>query len=430
MGMTAVAPQQDGIDGGATRLPRGWTVKRLGEIATVSAGGTPSRSVRAYWGGEIPWITTSQIDFTTITEGQQFITKLGLQHSAAKVLAPGCLLMALYGQGKTRGKVAILGIEAATNQACAAISAHPGVSPAYLFHYLASRYEAIRGMSNAGNQDNLNGAIVKSVDVALPPLAEQKSIASALNDADQFLAALDLLIEKKRAMKAGAMQRLLAGQTRLPGFTGEWETRRLGDVLTFLPTASNPRADLADDGDAAYLHYGDIHAHDSPLLDCASTRLPRIARAKVSRLPMMQDGDVVFVDASEDLDGLGKSVEIMNLGSRPAVAGLHTILCRGDRPHWASGFKAYLQFMPAFRNALLRVATGTSVYGISKRHLAEIELAVPSVGEQTAIASVLFDIESDIAELIHRRSKMMSVRKGMQLELLTGRIRPHEASAT
>jgi type I restriction enzyme, S subunit len=147
MGVTETAPAGAPETARVDHVPRGWTIKKLGNIARVSAGGTPSRTVRAYWDGDIPWITTSQIEFTSITEGEQFITKFGLQHSAAKMLPPGTLLMALYGQGKTRGKIAILGIEAATNQACAAILAHSGLSPDYLLHYLASRYEAIRGMS-------------------------------------------------------------------------------------------------------------------------------------------------------------------------------------------------------------------------------------------------------------------------------------------
>ena len=402
-------------------LPRGWKVTTLGEIAGVSAGGTPSRAVRAYWGGDIPWVTTSQVDFNTIYEAEQHISELGLQHSAAKVLPPGCVLMALYGQGKTRGKVAILGVPAATNQACAAIVAKPDVSSEYLFHFLASRYDEIRSKSNIGNQDNLNGAIVRSIEVVLPPLAEQQSIASALNDADELVDAFDVLIEKKRAMRLGVIQRLLSGKTRLPGFTGAWQLRRLGDVLSLLSTANNPRADLAEEGDVIYIHYGDVHAHMSPLLDCTSTALPRIDRGKVDRIPWMRDGDLLLVDASEDLEGVGKSVEIQNLRGNEAVAGLHTILCRGDDARWAPGFKAYLQFMPELRKALDRLATGTSVYGISKRHLSDIEVALPAVDEQAAIAAALSDIEREIATLADRRRKVADIKLGMQSELLAGR---------
>jgi type I restriction enzyme, S subunit len=219
------------------------------------------------------------------------------------------------------------------------------------------------------------------------------------------------------------MRKLLTGETRISTFDGEWETKRLGDILSFLPTASNPRADLSDAGDTGYLHYGDIHAHPSPHLDWSATRLPRIERNRATTRALLVDSDLVVVDASEDLDGVGKSVEVTGLDGRPAIAGLHTILCRGALEHWAPSFKGYLQFMPRVKQALRRAATGTSVYGISKRHLAEIALPLPTVAEQAAITAVLSDIEKEIDALIRRRSKMHAVRKGMQIELLTGRTR-------
>jgi len=103
-------------------IPEDWEVKELGSISTVSSGGTPNRGVASYWNGNIPWITTSQIDFNTIIEANEFITEEGLNNSAAKIYKAGTLLMAMYGQGKTRGKVSILGFDATTNQACGAIS--------------------------------------------------------------------------------------------------------------------------------------------------------------------------------------------------------------------------------------------------------------------------------------------------------------------
>ena len=126
-------------------IPIDWQVKRIGELALVGSGGTPSRKNPAYWGGSIPWVTTSQIDFGSIESADQFISELGLENSAAKLLPKGTLLLALYGQGKTRGKVAVLGIEAATNQACASISLSSNVSRDYVLHFLVSRYEALTG---------------------------------------------------------------------------------------------------------------------------------------------------------------------------------------------------------------------------------------------------------------------------------------------
>jgi len=257
----------------------------------------------------------------------------------------------------------------------------------------------------------------------LPPLPEQRAIAGALSDVDALIGALGKLIAKKRAIKLAAMQQLLTGKTRLPGFSGEWKSKRLGDTLSFIKTANNPRKDLSNRGDLQYIHYGDVHSHGPPLLDCTATPLPMIAKNMVGNAILLEDGDLVFVDASEDLAGVGKSVEIINIGDYDVVAGLHTIVCRGDKRYWANGFKAYLQFIPAFRLVLVRMATGISVYGISKKHVAEIVLPLPSVAEQRAIAAVLSDMDSEIVALEQRMDKTNKIKQGMMQQLLTGRIR-------
>ena len=244
---------------------------------------------------------------------------------------------------------------------------------------------------------------------------------------DGLLDSLDALIAKKRAVKQATMQQLLTGRTRLPGFSGEWEMKRLGDILTFLTTASNPRSDLGDDGGASYIHYGDVHALSYPVLDCARQGLPSIDRALVERITPVRDSDLVMVDASEDLDGIGKSVEIRGAQDKTVISGLHTILCRGHSQFWATGFKAYLQFIPAFRNKLVRVATGISVYGISKNQLAEITLMLPAKREQAAIAAVLSDMDAEINALERRRDKTAAIKQAMMQELLTGRVRLVEA---
>ena len=102
-------------------VPDGWNIQCIEHIAKVSSGGTPSRSKKEYWRGNIPWVTTAEIQFNTIYDTEQKITQMGLDNSSAKIFLPNTILMAMYGQGKTRGQVAKLGISAATNQACAAI---------------------------------------------------------------------------------------------------------------------------------------------------------------------------------------------------------------------------------------------------------------------------------------------------------------------
>ena len=131
----------------------------------------------------------------------------------------------------------------------------------------------------------------------------------------------------------------------------------------------------------------------------------------------------MIVDASEDLKGVGKAVEVQGVSGGPIVAGLHTILCRGSSDHWAMGYKTYLQFIQAFKSALAQIATGISVYGISKKQVADIEVPLPPRQEQTAIVTVLSDMDAEIDALERRLGKTLAIKQGMMQNLLTGRIR-------
>jgi len=234
---------------------------------------------------------------------------------------------------------------------------------------------------------------------------EQRAIAEALSEVDALLAKLDALIAKKRDLKQAAMQQLLTGQTRLPRFSGEWEVKRFDELFHFLNTANNPRADLSEFGDVGYIHYGDIHTSTATFLDCAAQALPLIAKNRVANIPLVQDGDLVMADASEDYEGIGKCMEIRNVTGRRIVAGLHTFLLRGNRDLITNGFKGNLHFIPSVKAALVRFATGISVYGISKNNVRSIEVLLPSIEEQTAIATVLSDMDTEIAALEARLAK-------------------------
>jgi type I restriction enzyme S subunit len=261
------------------------------------------------------------------------------------------------------------------------------------------------------------------IKVPLPPLPEQRAIAEALGDVDGLLGGLDALLAKKHAIKQAAMQQLLTGKTRLPGFSGERKTVRLGEHAEFLRTGSNSRAELTVTGSVQYLHYGDIHTSAQVHIEPRTAIMPCLPFGLARTLNRLREGDVVFVDASEDLDGVGKSVEIGSVAQAEVVAGLHTIAVRFDNSVLANGFKAYLQFCPQFREHLRRLAAGTKVYATNRSHIASAEIRLPGVREQTAIAAVLSDMDAEIEALEHRRDKTRAIKQGMMQQLLTGRVR-------
>jgi len=267
-----------------------------------------------------------------------------------------------------------------------------------------------------------------TVPIPVPPPREQEAIATALSDVDALLEGLDRLIAKKRDLKQAAMQQLLTGKTRLEGFDKEWTLRRLGDHVTFLSHGTNSRAELLPDGPVKYLHYGDIHASTRAMLEPAS--LPSLPEEKAKGLDRLRDGDLVFADASEDLTGVSKSVEICGVGSTELVAGLHTITARFDKDVLADGFKAYLQFCPVFATQLRRLAAGTKVYATNRSHIASVEMRLPSTDEQSAIAAVFRDMDAEIEALEQRRAKTADLKQAMMQELLTGKTRLVEPQVT
>jgi len=186
-----------------------WEEMTLGEICKVTSGGTPSRTNNDYWNGDIPWISTTLIDFNTINSANEYITEAGLQNSSAKIFPNNTILMAMYGQGKTRGKVAILGIEAATNQACAAILLKDGYNTNYVFQNLAGRYNEIRKLSNQGGQENLSGGLIENISITIPVNPkEQMKIASFLSSIDDLINAQSQKIETLKLHKKGLLQGL------------------------------------------------------------------------------------------------------------------------------------------------------------------------------------------------------------------------------
>lgn len=231
-----------------------WEEKTLGDIAEISSGGTPNRKEPLYWNGTIPWVTTSEVDNCLIQTTKEFITQLGLDNSAAKIFPKNTILMAMYGQGKTRGKVGILNIEATTNQACASIILDKQYSHEFIYQALASQYENIRLLSNSGGQDNLSTALIKNILFRLPEKEEQTALGNFFRRLDETLAQARARLAKTQQLKKAMLAKLFpqhnepAPKLRFKGFSGDWERRALGEVAELYQPKTITGSDLTDSG--------------------------------------------------------------------------------------------------------------------------------------------------------------------------------------
>lgn len=266
----------------------------------------------------------------------------------------------------------------------------------------------------------------KKTVIPLPTAAEQEAIAEALSDADALIESLEQLTTKKRQLKQAAMQELLTGRKRLPGFSEKWGVKRLGDLFAFSGGYSASREQLSSEGHC-YLHYGDIHKSSKTFIDLSAEyqEIPKldIPLRAASTNSLLDDGDVVFVDASEDDEGISKHVVVVNKEKKPFISGLHTIVAKGKTNELAHEYRRYCFQTPAVRQQFLFYAVGTKVSGISKTNIVKITLPVPTVPEQNAIASILSDMDAEIAKLESQLTKTRSIKQGMMDKLLTGEIR-------
>ncbi|AKB46757.1 Type I restriction-modification system, specificity subunit S [Methanosarcina sp. Kolksee] len=275
-------------------------------------------------------------------------------------------------------------------------------------------------------QGVINTGEIAKLIIPKPTINEQHAIAEALSDTDALIESLEQLIAKKRQIKQGAMQELLTGKRRLPGFSGEWKVKLLDDLFDFSGGLSASRDQLSMEG-YCYLHYGDIHTSKKNFIDVRSEQqdIPKlnISLKKVASPSLLNDGDVVFVDASEDDEGTSRHIVVFNKDKIPFISGLHTIVAKSKKNELDKQYLRYCFQTDDVKKQFYFFAVGTKVSGISKTNIVKITLPVPSLSEQAAIAAILSDMDSEITALEEKLAKARQIKQGMMQELLTGRIR-------
>ncbi len=177
-GLNPHAPMRDSGVEWIGEIPEHWEVLKLSHIARIDSGATPDRTRANYWNGDIPWVKTGEVNYTDILETEEYITKAGLKNSSTKLASSGTLLMAMYGQGITRGRVALLGIPATYNQACCGITFKSNFINRFTLNFFIAAYPYIRDAGNETSQMNLSTSYIATLKIVCPPLEEQTAIVA------------------------------------------------------------------------------------------------------------------------------------------------------------------------------------------------------------------------------------------------------------
>lgn len=291
-------------------------------------------------------------------------------------------------------------------------------SKEFLLYSLQSSYvlKQQRAWFVGNAQPFLDTKAISNFTIALPPTkAEQEAIAEALSDADALIESLEQLIAKKRQVKQGAMQELLTGKRRLPGFSGEWEVKRLGEVGRFLK-GSGVSKDQALSGDLPCIRYGELYTRHNDYIKAFHSWISHEVAAAATRLKC---GDILFAGSGETKEEIGKCAAFVY--DVEAYAGGDIVVLRPEKADpLFLGY--YLNTAPVNRQKA-SMGQGDAVVHIGSAALASIQCSLPPLPEQTAIAAILSDIDAELTALEAKLAKARQVKQGMMQELLTGRIR-------
>jgi type I restriction enzyme S subunit len=378
-------------------IPEEWDVKYLGDLGTIVRGASPRPAGHSrYFNGDfIPWLTVGSL--TQIPSNQMFVTETAtrLTEDGAKnsrLLQQGTLVIVNSG-ARTLGVSKVLSISCCANDGIAAIVNQTGGEKRYLCYYLASQIKHLREVVAAGNdQLNLNTGRIALISVPFPTGPEQQAIAEALGDVDDLLTALEQLIVKKGDLKQAAMQRLLTGRVRLPGFDGEWQEKRLGDVV-------------------------------------------RMQKGQLITRKTLQPGEVPVIAGGKQAayfhivaNRFGRTITISASGASAGYVAVH------NSPIFASDcstisedesycFDFVFYQLCRLQKIIYEAQTGGAQPHIHPKDLSPIPIQVPPLAEQFAIAKVLSDLSAELVALEQRRDKTQLLKQGMLQALLTGRTR-------
>lgn len=298
--------------------------------------------------------------------------------------------------GSTIGKIGLAGENLATNQQINSIIPSESVDPEYLYYAASTLSTIVREQAGEQAVPLVNKSQFSEFEIPLPPLTEQKAIASTLADADDLISTLERLIAKKRAIKEGMMQQLLTGRTRLPGFAGPWQELRLGDVLTVRHGKNQHSVEVPSGKYPILATGGQIGWADTPIYSKPSVLIGR--KGTIDR-PQFQDRPFWTVD---------------------------TLFYTEISPLADPRFLYYVFLTVDWRS--MNEASG--VPSLSSNRIEGVEVILPMVTEQVAIRKVLDDAEHEIDTLRRRLSKAQDIKTGMMQQLLTGRTRlPVESEA-
>lgn len=377
---------------------------KLGELVeNVVAGATPKTSVDDYWnGGDIPWLSSGEVHKKFIYFTDKFITSEGYNNSSTKIVPTNSVLIALAGQGKTRGTVAINKIELCTNQSIASIIPNEMLNYKYLFYYLESKYEYLRALSSSdGGRGGLNLKLIRSIPIQVPSIKEQENISNFINEIDKKI----LLLEQKHKLyddfKKYLMQQIFTQKLRFADCTGEWNLFKLGDIVELMRNGCSENQVSFE-------------------TEFPVTRIETISKGilnfdkvgyveKIDSSYLLQYGDILLSNINS-LKYIGNCVFFDE--DKPLYHGMNLMLMRFKDDFNKKYLFYYMKFYQQWFQKMACQAVNQA--SINQSSLKKFPFYIPpTIDEQNKIVNVIDDTEHKINSIEDQIIKMEEFKKGL-----------------
>lgn len=402
-----------------------WTTKRIGDVCDLSTGGTPSRSKPEYFGGDVKWLVSGDIHRGEIHDCEGRITDAGMKNSHAKLLPINSVLIALNGQGKTRGTVALLRAAATCNQSLVCMTPKPnsGLLPEFLYANLHGRYEEIRRLTSDDDKDRrgLNMGIVRGIEVPIAPIAEQRRIIEVLDEAFADLATAQANIEKNlrnaRSLFESHLESIFSNRGK------RWVEKRFSELCDIKHGYSFEGEFFSNKGDFVLLTPGNFY-ETGGYRDRGEKQ--KYFTGPIPRDYVLRKGDMLVAMTEQAAGLLGSPIIVPESDKFLHNQRLGLVISKPGVP-WLNEFFFHVFNTPQVRRDIHASASGVKVRHTSPRKIGEVVVAFPlGIAEQRQIVSELELFAAETQRLVglykQKLAELAALKKSLLHQAFNGEL--------
>ncbi|WRC38840.1 restriction endonuclease subunit S [Helicobacter pylori] len=392
----------------ALMLPSNWKKVRLGDVAEIIGGGTPSTQITSFWNGSINWFTATEIGITKyVYKSQRTITPLGLKKSSAKLLPIGTILLT---SRASIGDCAILKVAATTNQGFQSLIPLEKINNEFLYYLILTLKNKLLKLASGSTFLEVSPNKIKDLLIPLPPLNEQIAIANILSGLDHYLYSLDALILKKESVKKALSFELLSQRKRLKGFNQAWQRVRLGDVAEIIG-GGTPSTQITSFWNGSINWFTATEIGITKYVYKSQRTITPLGLKK-SSAKLLPIGTILLTSRASIGDcAILKVAATTNQGFQSLIP-LEKI---------NNEFLYYL--ILTLKNKLLKLASGSTFLEVSPNKIKDLLIPLPPLNEQIAIANILSGLDHEIISLKNKKRQFENIKKALNHDLMSAKIR-------